>query len=217
MYNVKGTLCLISFLTCLFLFFADTSYNTILLEYKLLFSVYNKDIGVDYLYRIITNNFIHANKNHLIENVLLLSVCSIYENRVGARRFFLVFSISCLISSFSVLFISHDINSSVGASGGIFGLLAAQIMDGKITYTRENERLKINGLVYLVLTVLLLIGSYVVIEIDSNSNVNHPAHILGASSAIFFVLFTSKITPPKTLYSKLPSMSIKKRPFEESV
>lgn len=212
LYNVKGTIGLISLLTVVFILMAESNYNNALGEYRLLFGLYNNNIGADYLYKIITNNFVHADKDHLLENIMLLSVCSVYERRAGGGKFFAVFALSCFISSFSVFFIPHEITSSVGASGGIFGLLAALIIDGKVTYSRMNGRLKINGILHLLNLIMLLILSYLIVKIDSKGNVNHIAHYLGAFSGILFVLITAKLVPPSTIYSQIPKLNYKKRP-----
>lgn len=99
--------------------------------------------------------------------------------------------------------------SSVGASGAIFGLLASLILDGKITYTRINRRLKINGFLHLFNLIMLLVLSYLIVEIDSKGNVNHIAHYLGALSGILFVIVTGKILPPVTLHAKRVALNIK--------
>ena len=201
--NIKGTIALMSFLVLIFFILADSVYKNTQSDYRQLFGVYNTDIGLDFLYKIITNNFVHADKNHLVENLMLLAVCAIYENRVGTVRVFIVFCLGCLISSLSVLLIPHEIIYSVGASGGIFGLLAGVLLDGKISYVRKARSLQMNGKGYLFLAIALLVTSYFVIELDSNGNVNHIAHLLGAVAGTLFVLLTAKLVPPATLYQQL--------------
>ena len=201
--NIKGTIALMSFLVLIFFILADSVYKNTQSDYRQLFGVYNTDIGLDFLYKIITNNFVHADKNHLVENLMLLSVCAIYENRVGIVRFFMVFCLGCLISSLSVIFIPYEIISSVGASGGIFGLLAGVLLDGKISYVRKARSLQMKGKGHLFLAIALLVTSYFIIELDSNGNVNHIAHLLGAVAGTLFVLLTAKLVPPATLYQQL--------------
>jgi len=202
--NIKGTIALMSFLLLIFFILSDSGYQNTQSDYRQLLGVYNnRDIGFDFLYKIITNNFVHADKNHLVENLMLLAVCAIYENRVGAVRFFIVFGLGGVISSLSVLFIPHEIISSVGASGGIFGLLAALLLDGKISYVRKARSFQMKGKGHLCLAIALLVTSYFIIELDSKGNVNHIAHLLGAVAGTLFVLLTAKLVPPATLYQQL--------------
>jgi len=76
----------------------------------------------------VTSNFININWQHLWVNLLFLGVLSIYERRVGARRFLTIFILSGIFSSTSVFF-SSEVAVSVGSSGGLAGVAAAFILD----------------------------------------------------------------------------------------
>jgi membrane associated rhomboid family serine protease len=76
-------------------------------------------------YRLITAGFLHAGLFHLLTNMLSLWILgSIVEPAVGSWRFGLIYFVSLLCGSFGALLLSPD-SLTVGASGAIFGLLAA--------------------------------------------------------------------------------------------
>ena len=83
-------------------------------------------------WRLITYAFLHLNWTHLILNLaLLLWVGRIVERRVSTARAALIYGVSVILSAIVILIkysISPTQGSSVGASGGIFGLLGAALI-----------------------------------------------------------------------------------------
>jgi membrane associated rhomboid family serine protease len=76
-------------------------------------------------WRLITAGFLHAGLFHLLTNMLSLWILgSIIEPAVGTWRFAVIYFVSLLCGSFGALLLSPDA-VTVGASGAIFGLLAA--------------------------------------------------------------------------------------------
>jgi membrane associated rhomboid family serine protease len=76
-------------------------------------------------YRLITAGFLHAGVFHLLTNMLSLWILgTIIEPAIGRWRFGLIYFVSLLCGSFGALLLSPD-ELTVGASGAIFGLLAA--------------------------------------------------------------------------------------------
>jgi membrane associated rhomboid family serine protease len=76
-------------------------------------------------YRLITAGFLHAGLFHLLTNMLSLWILgSLIEPAVGTWRFAVIYFVSLLCGSFGALLMSPDA-ITVGASGAIFGLLAA--------------------------------------------------------------------------------------------
>src|SRR5688572_22646935 len=76
-------------------------------------------------YRLITAGFLHAGLFHLLTNMLSLWILgSMIEPAIGTRRFAVIYFVSLLCGSFGALLMSPD-SITVGASGAIFGLLAA--------------------------------------------------------------------------------------------
>ncbi|MFQ6020720.1 MAG: rhomboid family intramembrane serine protease [Candidatus Aenigmatarchaeota archaeon] len=72
---------------------------------------------------IITHIFLHGSLEHLLFNMLALALFgSILEKIIGGKRFLIIFFISGIIAAIgSIMFYE----SSIGASGAIFGILGA--------------------------------------------------------------------------------------------
>ena len=76
-------------------------------------------------WRLVTSGFLHAGFLHLLFNMLSLWILgSLLEPAVGRLRFALIYFVSLLCGSFGALLLQPD-GLTVGASGAIFGLMAA--------------------------------------------------------------------------------------------
>ena len=76
-------------------------------------------------YRLLTAGFLHAGPIHLLFNMFALWILgSMIEPALGRWRFGLIYFVSLLCGSFGALLLSPD-NLTVGASGAVFGLMAA--------------------------------------------------------------------------------------------
>src|SRR5215217_5264724 len=76
-------------------------------------------------YRLLTAGFMHAGFFHLLFNMLSLWILgSLLEPAVGRLRFGLIYFVSLLAGSFGALLVEPN-SPTVGASGAIFGLMAA--------------------------------------------------------------------------------------------
>jgi len=83
-------------------------------------------------WRVATYSFLHFNGAHLFVNVLLLFwVGRIVESWVGIAYAATIY-VSSVLSSAAVILLFHNLHpkagATVGASGGIFGLLAAALI-----------------------------------------------------------------------------------------
>lgn len=83
-------------------------------------------------WRLLSYSLLHLNATHLIANVALLAwVGRIVERRIGTVRFLLVSVASALVAGLAIAFkdsLDPSFGMSVGASGGVFGLLSASIV-----------------------------------------------------------------------------------------
>jgi rhomboid protease GluP len=83
-------------------------------------------------WRLVAFGFLHSNLTHLLLNLLLLLPAGpAVERRIGTGWMLLIFLAASVASGIAIL-IKHEIwpsaGASVGASGGLFGLLAAALL-----------------------------------------------------------------------------------------
>ena len=82
-------------------------------------------------YRIITGGFLHSGLIHLGLNMLaLFFLGALLENAIGAWRFLAIFIVSLLGGSLGALILSPN-DLTVGASGAVFGLMAAAFLEAR--------------------------------------------------------------------------------------
>ena len=82
-------------------------------------------VGDGEIYRLLTNGFLHFGIPHLLLNGFSLYILgSMLEPAIGRLRFALVYFVSLLAASFSVLLFEPDALTA-GASGAVFGLMGA--------------------------------------------------------------------------------------------
>jgi membrane associated rhomboid family serine protease len=86
------------------------------------------DVANGDYWRLVTAGFLHASFFHLLFNMFALWVLgTMLEPAIGHVRFALIFFVSLLAGSFGALVL--DPNAlTVGASGGIFGLMGASVV-----------------------------------------------------------------------------------------
>jgi membrane associated rhomboid family serine protease len=103
-------------------------------------------------FRIITGGFLHAGPLHLLFNMYVLYVAgTLLEPGIGTPRFLAIYFISLLSGSFGALLL--DPNSlTVGASGAIFGLMAAVLV---VARGRGMEELASQFGLFIVLNLVL--------------------------------------------------------------
>jgi membrane associated rhomboid family serine protease len=79
-------------------------------------------------YRIVTYSFLHAGLLHLAFNMFALYILgTLLEPAIGTRRFLGVYVVSVLGGALGALLLDPN-ELTVGASGGIFGLMAAAFL-----------------------------------------------------------------------------------------
>ena len=83
-------------------------------------------------WRVLSYSLLHLNVTHIVANVALLAwVGWIVERRVGPSRFALTYLISVAAAGIAIVIadtLAPSRGSTVGASGGVFGLLGASIV-----------------------------------------------------------------------------------------
>ncbi len=90
--------------------------------------LYGPDVANGEWWRILTCGVLHAGIAHLLFNMIALwQLGSIIETFFGTMRFLLIYVVSIVWGSAGALLLTPD-RPTVGASGGVFGLMAALLV-----------------------------------------------------------------------------------------
>lgn len=80
-------------------------------------------------YRLITGGFLHADLLHIGFNMFFLFILGrLLEPAIGTPRFLALYFASLLAGSFGALALTNQYELTVGASGAIFGVMAATVL-----------------------------------------------------------------------------------------
>jgi len=110
--------------TCVAVFFAEQG-----TDIQNRYSIVAAGITYGEWWRVFTHGFLHQGLIHLLFNVLLLfQLGSALEGRLGRARFFAVYALSLAGSAIGVLLLQNPLAGAVGASGGVFGLMAVLLV-----------------------------------------------------------------------------------------
>ena len=91
-------------------------------------ALYGPAVANGDVYRLLTAGFLHAGLIHLGFNMLILwQLGTLLEPAIGRVRFAVIYIVSILCGSFGALLFSPNA-VTVGASGGVFGLMAAAVV-----------------------------------------------------------------------------------------
>ena len=83
-------------------------------------------------WRLLTAGFLHANLIHIATNMISLYILGLPLERIlGRTRFLLIYLLSLLGSSVSVMLFSGPFIPTIGASGAIYGLMGALVVTFK--------------------------------------------------------------------------------------
>jgi membrane associated rhomboid family serine protease len=157
-------------------------------------------------WQIISYSFLHGGVAHIVFNMYGLYVFGGMTERVlGARRFAWLYFASVLTAGIVQLFVvsamrEHGIAPTVGASGGVFGVMLAFAM----LFPHSRLMLLFPP---IPLKAWVLVAGYAVIELTSgvmgsSSGVAHFAHLggmLGAAIVMFAIGYRTRVQPPGDL------------------
>ena len=135
----------------------------------------NGELNEQY-WRFATYSFLHFNWLHLLVNAaLLLWIGRIVERRVGIAQAGMIYFFSVL-SSAAIILLVHNLHpkvgATVGASGGVFGLLGAALI---ISYRQNRTRFGRERRLRASLWVAILAG----LGISFLPNISMAGHISG--------------------------------------
>ncbi len=131
--------------------------------------IYNKEYG-----RIIWSMFLHADQNHLFNNMLILFFMgAMIEKEIGHVRYGIYYFLSGIgggLLSLFVKFMSNDGSGSIGASGAVFGL------DGVLLALVLFSRKGIPTVTPVRLILMIVLSVY---SGFTGGNIDNAAHIGG--------------------------------------
>ena len=116
-------------------------------------------------------------------NVTGLGLLSVYERRVGARRFLAVVGVASVASIPSALLYSNAYVS--GISGGVFGLAAAYFTDHE-RLTRKEWLMAIAFFAFIALVLSLDSALRTSGDKTLGFQIDHIGHVLGAIGGIVY-------------------------------
>lgn len=136
------------------------------------------------LWRFLTSIFLHGDLTHLLYNLLALGLFgSILEKLIGNKNFLLVFFLSGIIAGVASFFF-YD--SSLGASGAIFGVIGALII------VRPTLPVFVFGLPMPIFIAGILWAGGDIIGVFVPSNVANLAHLAGLAFGLILGFFYRK-------------------------
>ena len=135
--------------------------------------------------RLITSMFLHADLEHLFNNMLiLLFLGAMLEKEIGHLLLLVVYMLSGLagsVFSMGMQMVTNDYYYSLGASGAVFGLI------GMLFYLviRRDERIRVSMPAMLFMVAYCIYSSFV------GEQINVAAHLGGLISGmlLMFVLY----------------------------
>lgn len=146
-----------------------------------------------WVWQLLTYQFLHGSLMHLLGNCLgIYMFGEEVETGLGKKRFFILYFVSGIVGGifqvlFSLAWHGHFGANVVGASAGVFGLIAA--------FATMFPNRTLNLLVFFVLpvslkakTLLLIEGAIAIFGIlYPGDNIAHGAHLGGALAGIIFI------------------------------
>ena len=142
----------------------------------------NGRVYAGHVYLIITSIFVHTSILHFLSNSLFLFIYGLRaEERFYSWQYYLIFIVSGMLGGIVTLALGANVISA-GASGGIFGLLGANLV---LAYQEEKKKA---FWVYLGIGAIFLVFS-------AGINVNMIAHTVGLITGILFPFILKKRKP----------------------
>lgn len=155
----KGTLVLVAVLVATFLYeiaVGAAGSETALLP---LGALRTRGSSASDWWRVLTFSFLHLNASHLTLNLAgLLWVGGIVERRVGTTAMVAVFTGAAVMSGIGGLLLGPFLPTTgiaIGASGAVFGLLAAAVL--LVSQKNERDR-RLRGVLTLCLAAAIVIS-----------------------------------------------------------
>jgi membrane associated rhomboid family serine protease len=139
-------------------------------------------------YRIVTGGFLHAGPLHLLFNMYVLYIAgTLLEPGIGTPRFLAIYFVSLFAGSFGALLLDPN-TVTVGASGAIFGLMAAVVV---VARGRGMEQLASQFGLFIVLNLALTFA------IPNISVGGHLGGLIGGAVAALLLVGVERQAPAR--------------------
>lgn len=147
---------------------------------------YNPLIENGEVWRFLTCAFLHSGIIHIGCNMYSLYIIGPQINQIyGAKKYFVIYIVSCVTSSL-LSYLMSPYSISVGASGGIFGLMGALVAFAII------ERHKIEKRYLSSLLQIIIINLFIGLSIQNIDNFGHIGGLFGGFIIGYIIYKTSK-------------------------
>jgi membrane associated rhomboid family serine protease len=139
-------------------------------------------------YRIVTGGFLHAGPLHLLFNMYVLYIAgTLLEPGIGTPRFLAIYFVSLFAGTFGALLLDPN-TVTVGASGAIFGLMAAVVV---VARGRGMEELASQFGLFIVLNLALTFA------IPNISVGGHLGGLIGGAVAALLLVGVERQAPAR--------------------
>ncbi len=139
-------------------------------------------------YRIITSTFLHADIDHIFNNMLVLFFLGTYiEQYMGRIKYLIIYFSSGIIAGFTSMvynMLRYDYTESIGASGAIFGIMGALLYILIIRHRKYHD-LDLRRVAFMIF--LSLYGGF------TSQGVDNAAHVGGFISGIITAVLLNLI------------------------
>lgn len=145
------------------------------------------------IWMFLTYSVLHAGPLHLTVNMLtLMFLTDPVVNRVGVKRFYLVYGVGTLVAALAFAVLSFGAGPMVGASGALFGLVGAIL----VWEYRDNVR---DGLSQqpVLRVAASIIGLNVLLWLASDGALAWQAHLGGAVGGALVAVWMDRRQHPR--------------------
>lgn len=157
--------------------------NSVLINFG---AKYNILIEQGEVWRLVTSAFLHSNLIHIACNMYSLYIIGPeIQQTYGVKKYLIIYIISCITSTALSYFMNPN-SISVGASGGIFGLMGALLAFAII------ERNKIQKKYISSLVQIIIINLFIGLNIRNIDNFGHIGGLIGGGLAGYITYKVSK-------------------------
>lgn len=160
------------------------------------------------VWRFLTAIFLHSSITHLFFNLFaLLFFGIILEKKIGSKRFLITFLTSGIIANIIAV---NFYNSSLGASGAIYGLLGALTIIAPIIMVWAFGLMMpmfLASILWITADILRTLGAF------GETNIGSIAHLSGIVIGILIGLYI-KLTKPKIIDNKPIKISFNESQIE---